>query len=392
MIYISKTVKNVIDGKIKDNTYVIIIFFSLILLTTMLALTDNGVHGLIKEFSNPGHQYHEDVLVIRDMGLFNFIDHFIEIQYSLSLHTTGHPLFSSLFYYIGYNIFGYNNLYFALYTIFFGCLTVFPLFFLIKKIIDREAAIFGLGIFIFIPNVVIFTATSYDTLLMFFSCLTFTLYYYAIKEHSKKLIIFSGISLFTYMLLTFHSLVIGLFIFGLPLYYYFSEKNINTLISGFFVGLTALVLLIIMHFLGYNYVESFFNSLSLVRAGNQTLTVGLYLKYFIGNILAYIVYLGIPIVAILFNKKNYISIKENKDLFIITIFTFAIILIMDIILLGHLEQERVWLFMVPFIMVFVSKIIMLEMNKVNHRVYYFCFIFSLFLQTALFQFSLETIW
>ena len=238
----------------------------------------------------------------------------------------------------------------------------------------------------------IFTATSYDTLLMFFSCLTLTLYYYSIKEHSKKSIILSGISLFIYMLLTFHSLVIGLFIVGLPLYYYVLEKNINTIISGFYVALTTLTLLIIMHFLGYNYVESFFNSLSLVQAGNQTLTVGTYLKYFIGNILAYLVYLGIPIAAILLNKKNYLKIKGDRDLFIITIFTFAIILIMDIILLGHLEQERVWLFMVPFIMVFISKIIMLEMQRVNSNVYYICFLFALFLQTALFQFLLETIW
>ena len=308
------------------------------------------------------------------------------------MHTTGHPLFSSLFYYFGYNIFGYNILYFSLFTIFFGCLTVFPLFFLIKKIIDRRAAIFGIGVFIFIPNVVIFTATSYDSVLMFFSCLTLTLYYYAINEHSKKLIIFCGISLFVYMLLTFHSLVMGLFIVGWPLYYYIINKKLNSIISGFYVGVTTLTLLGVMHLFGYNYVESFFSSLRLVTSGNQILTIGPYLKYLTGNLLAFFIYLGVPTITIMLNKKNYKEIKENKDLSILLIFTIAIILIMDIILLGHLEQERVWLFMVPFIIVFISKIIILDMKKTNFTPYYFCFLFSLFIQTWLFQLTMDTKW
>lgn len=405
--------------------YLIYVFIGMIILSTTLALTDNGSTGLTRTFNTPNMQYPEDTKDIDQMGVLTFVKSFNEIvylnqkillceyygleceeyqiEYKFSDHTLSHPIGAPLFYYIGYLLFGYDTVFFALYTILFGCLTIIPLFFLLKKILGRNEAYYGIAIFAVIPNVLIFTATSFDTVLMFFSCLTVTLYYYALTENKSKWIIFCSISLFIYALSSYHSSAIGIFLFGLPFYFAKKESSLKPIYRALTVGGITLSLLVIMYLLGYDYLKSFLQTrefvfaikpiaLELMKNAGFT-AVTRFVHWSVSSYLAFLIYLGIPAGYFLLKISEHKKIiSNNQDLKFFEFFIIIIIIILNLNIVASVEHERIWLFLVPFLTVPITKIVVEKIRETQFNGILYSLLVISFLQTWVFQLTLNTKW
>ena len=185
----------------------------------------------------------------------------------------------------------------------------------------------------------------------------------------------------------------GVFLFGLPFYFFIKERSKRPIYNALSVAATTIILLLLLYWLGYNYVKSFFLTLFIVEGRNIDLTFMLYLQFFLANIMAFIIYLGIPSSSLLFDLKTHRRIfNQNKELSVFESFAIIIFAISNLTLLGILEQERVLLFLVPLFILPISKIVIEKIKDTQFTGFFYCLLFASYTQTWIFQLTMDTKW
>lgn len=399
------------SGENIKSKFLIVVFLGTFILSILLGINDNGSKGLTSQFNRLQMHYPHDTKIISHMGLLNFIKNFNKIYskqkkeieqlgrkgkvFELSFHTLTHPIGASLFYYPIYYVFGYNIFWFCIFSILIGSLSVFPLFFLLKNILGEDAAYYGTPILIFIPSYLLFNATSFEVVNLFFCLLSIIAFYNAVANGKKISLIGSSLLIFIYLITHFHALTIILLYAVMPIAFSKKLKTNIPLINALMICFFVFVLFFLSEvFLGYSYIKNFFDAFLLLSTTDAVPSFFHHLHYIARKILVFSIFIGVPMLAYLFLFKALrFELAKNLLLKYQSIATMAIIMVLTFSNnMGQGENERAWVYIVPFLIFPLVSVIVRMINNLQYSGFYYVFLGFSFFQAWVLQMVVNTAW
>lgn len=244
-------------------------------------------------------------------------------------------------------------------------LVIIPLYYFGRMFMKSNNPILPCIMYLFIPSVTLVTLHLDQVLypLLFMTCLLFILY--SFKARNLAVAVLSGLLVYILLYFSFSLLVIipaGLLSVGA--FIYSEDKNgwkeivnirlIMGLIAGFMIGLIFFWLV-----LDYNIFVRYQNAMTYHLAWKGwDGSLSTVLLYGTLNLIEYACWLGLPL-SILFLSKikisNIQSFKENlnfENLFMLS--TVLIFLLLGYFGKTKSEVGRLWIFMMPVVLIFVS--------------------------------------
>lgn len=293
--------------------------------------------GYLPHIQNTGTLLREYVATVSDSGTI-----FAE-------HSKTHPPGNVLMLYLLQKLFGASLFGLALLVTAIGGLCLFPVYYFWKRFVPEEELRTVFPVFVFLPSVVMFSATSMDIMTPLFFWLALAVSF-AGWEQSRGVAFAGGLLMGVALLMNFLFLAFGLvFLFFLVLLIRRAQSEerlrigIRALWSllgfiGFFAALQWSV--------GYSLVENFFAAQSVhgtvVASGTSS---ALHSVLFAGiNVVAFFLYLGIPHIVLFFKRgirHLFLHVGALSSL------GFYAILIFVLSGLFQGEVERIWLFLTP---------------------------------------------
>ena len=327
----------------------------------------NGRHlpAFLEPYTRTRYEYYGDVPTVDRVGLLSFMRDYAkpELFSTLSGHAQTHPPGGILFLWIVSKFFGYNLLAASLGSVVFTSLTVIPIYLLAKELYGESIGRYALALFLITPNFVMFTGTSMDGPFSVFPILSLYLFYRGVfSERAIRYGFLTGGSLSCGMLMTYSTVFIGLFFNVVMLLTLILDRSkfrprlILLLIAG--VTFIAFYLLVFL-FTGFNLIEALQASIRKDRAtlGTGYETIGRYLHLSVGNLFAFLIGVGIPMTTVWF-RQIVRTIREGQRGTPIDIYIVGYLISLLVIAFSTLftmEVERIWIFMVPFILIPVAK-------------------------------------
>ncbi len=353
--------------------------------------------AFLEPYTRTRYEYYSDVPKVDQLGLLSFIGDYAkpELFSTLSGHAQTHPPGGILFLWIISKLFGYNLLATSLGSVVFTSLTVIPIYLLAKELYGEPIGRYTLALFLITPNFVMFTGTSMDGPFSLFPILSLYLFYKGKgSERAIRYGVLTGISLSCGMLMTYSTVFIGLFFSVVILLTLIVDRKefrrILTLLLIAGVTFTAFYLLIFL-FTGFNLLEALQASIRKDRAalGTGYETMGLYLNLSVGNLFAFLIGVGIPMTTVWLRQvvQTIRDGRRGKPIDIYVIGYLISLLVIAFSTLFTMEVERVWIFMVPLILIPVAK----HLSKRGLADFYWVAGLSC-LQLVLFEVTLYTYW
>ncbi|HJX34505.1 MAG TPA: hypothetical protein VJ373_04945, partial [Desulfatiglandales bacterium] len=218
---------------------------------------------------------------------------------------------------------------------------------------------YALAIFLIVPNFVMFTTTSMDGPFSFFPIWAVYFFFHSIREkHKIPWAALTGLAIALGMFMTYATFFLGLFfgvvlllslVFNRSLF----KQELIILIIAFFIFVTFYLVLFIMT--GFN----FFEALSLSIKQNQLMmgkgypSLIHYLQISLANLIIFLISVGVPLSVVWF-RTCLISLKRFRDGGISDFFVIGFMISLVLIAFSTLfsmEVERIWIFMVPFVVI-----------------------------------------
>ena len=329
------------------------IFF--VLFTLSVAGIREGFLSIIDPFTRTHWEYTGNLPLIS--SLKTFFSQYILLQPSLALHSTTHPPgYTVVLYFLSF-IFGKGFLGLAIGLVLVVGLVLWPLYYLFNYFLTERQVRRALQLFVFTPSVVLFTATSLDAFLMMIIWLGMALCYIGWKKNFW-LAGLGGLCLAGALFSNFLFLLLGPFFLWL-LWYLRKNTALNER-PWFMIKLLFSFLMFLLFFIGvqlwsgYSILENFFVAKmnNDIAVPSNFESVGRYFIYMAISALDFIIFLGIPYLVLLgsrlpvFGRKASVIVKSG--LFILPLF----------LLIGVFQGEtgRLWLFLIPFFILFGSTI------------------------------------
>jgi hypothetical protein len=280
----------------------------LMMLSYILILGVAGMDGpladvMVKNFSRYRMDYYRAVPMVNAEFIFRYAHNMIY----LPLHAATHPPLPVLFLWC-LTWLGLSELQCTYVVAAFGSLTIIPLFLLARRLYGDEAAKMAAAVYIFVPGILLYSATSLDVVFMFF-CTLCLFYFVKCMWDSFLGNYFCWAVLFSLCLgFTFSS---GLYLvfFGwfilLQERYFDKIKNLWSklaVMGGALLGLHLLMWL----FLDYNIVQVFVTAYRLNRS--FLATHHSYFYWIWGNLAEYGIFLGVPLLVLI---SQYVVYQLN---------------------------------------------------------------------------------
>ncbi len=277
-----------------------------------------------------------------------FLAEYTQIQSQLPQHAQTHPPGYILILYFLQKIFHANLFGLAILVVLLGGLFVFPVYYFWRYFLSEDSLRTVMPVLIFVPSVVLFSATSMDFLMLLFFWLALAVSLAGWKK-GGTLAFLGGTLASAALLLNFLFLFFGLvfcFFFG-RLWYDAPPAKRNQLILRGVASLAGFLgfAVLLQWGTGYSFIENFHlaNAVhhGVVNAGASSALA--YLSFAFINLFAFFSYLGVPTVLVFI--KNARSLFMPRDLFVPFPFLFVAFLVATGLFQG--EIERLWLFIVP---------------------------------------------
>lgn len=387
------------------STWLLLISIGFFLATSIsVAMIDgyrevNGQHlpAFLEPYTRTRYEYYSDVPKVDQVGLLSFMRDYVkpELFSTLSGHAQTHPPGGILFLWVISKLFGYNLLAASLGSVVFTSLTVIPIYLLAKELYGESIGRYTLALFLITPNFVMFTGTSMDGPFSLFPILSLYLFYKGIfSDQARRYGFLTGISLGCGMLMTYSTVFIGLFFnVVLLLTLIVDRKGFRRILTLLLIaGVTSIVFyLLIFLGTGFNLLEALQASIRKDRAalGTGYETIGLYFHLSVGNLFAFLIGVGIPMTTV-WGRQVVRTIREARRGEPIDIYVIGYLISLLVIAFSTLftmEVERVWIFMVPFILIPVAQ----HLSQRGIADFYWVAGLSC-LQLVLFEVTLYTYW
>lgn len=278
-----------------------------------------------------------------------FLRDYTSIQNQLPEHARTHPPGYILTLALLQKAFHANLFWLVVLVVLFGGLFIFPVYYFWRQFMREEEVRRVMPLLIFVPSVVMFSATSMDFFMLLFFWLALSVSFAGWKKGRALAFlggILAGVALLMNFLFLFFALVFAFFFWHL--WRGTEAEDTKTLmlrglwsLTGF-LGFAALLEL----GAGYSFVENFFLA-SAVHHGVMNASASsafTYLAFALINLFAFFFYLGIPHCILLYRHgMKRILASENR------VMSLGFFLVFFFVLTGLFqgEVERLWLFVVP---------------------------------------------
>ena len=295
-------------------------------------------------------------------------------------------------------LFVYNYMVKAWLIILSAPLVLIPIYRLATKLHDRRTAVYALSLYLVTPNAVLYTAICMDAFFALF--LVFSLY--LICDPARQTTtgaILTGLSLAISMFFTFATTFLGLYFIALTVAAYFWKRQefANHLVALTVSGTTfCLAYLIVYALTGYNLLANLMAAMevdeSVIGTGYETLP-----RYFLvsgTNLFGFFTLIGVPTIVFCFRQlsKEIHQLMTKQEC---SIFLPAYIVVLIPIAFSTLymtETERIWLFMVPFVLIPAAKNLATYVEQQQNDWLFYIVVSLLFVQTLGFEILIDTRW
>jgi MFS family permease len=241
----------------------------------------------------------------------------------------------------------------SLATMAVGSLAVLPLYGWVKDMLGRRAALTACVLYVLMPSVVLFTATSADILFMPFTLLTLFLFGRALERGSIAYAFGAGLGYAAMSLLSFSLLSVGAWFGFIGLWRLLERRNWFPVLQTAVVMIAAFlaVHLLVGMWGRFDIIAVFLKSKAQFDADQRALDLYAprwpWWAWKLLNPLAWLYFAGIP-VSVLFFRRLVRPEADTRILFIIFALT---LLVLDVLYLARGEGERSALYVFPFVLV-----------------------------------------
>ena len=371
--------------------------------------------ALLEPYTRTSLEYYGDVPRVNEKGLGGFLRDYHKPAFfdTLSGHTRTHPPGGVIFLWGVSKLFGYNLVSASLASILFTALTIIPVYRLGTRIYGEEVGRYALALFLITPNFVMFTGTSMDGPFSVFPIFSLYLFYKSISLHPLKTglpsaapterdehrveflhrffsekrrhrlrairrqlrtwqvySLLTGVALALGMFMTYSTVVIGVFLCVLTLLPLtrlettpignwqgnFVRHLKVVLVAG--AGFVAFYLLLFV-LTGFRPLEALWAAIKKDEAGMGTgyESVARYFHLSFANLFAFLIGIGIPITTVWIRHlfKTVRAWRKNGAVDTFVIGYVITLLFFTFSTLFTMEVERIWIFMVPFLIIPVAK-------------------------------------
>lgn len=316
-----------------------------------------GTKSIIDPLTRSYWEYTGTLPTVHSLGGKNFLHQYTELLPELPIHTQTHPPGYVLFLYGAEVFLQANYLGMAVLIVLFGSLSLIPLFFFWEKVFSPTLARRLAELFVFVPSIIIFSSTSLE---IFFLFLVSAVLHSAYRGWKGSYVwsILCGLFMTLALFSNFLFLLTGPIWLACLVFFVKKEKSVPAkwLVLGrvCLTGVTTLALLGILYLgTGYSIIDNFLAARSLNQEIVQSnfASMATYINYFLMNLVAFALYLGVPALYIFI--KNYRHSFDRTDFW----HWLAASILFFFLLIGIFqgENERIWLFIVPFVMVYLLK-------------------------------------
>ncbi|KKR07406.1 MAG: hypothetical protein UT33_C0001G0025 [Candidatus Peregrinibacteria bacterium GW2011_GWC2_39_14] len=331
-----------------------VIFITFSLLIFSVAAIREGKASVADPYTKIFWEYSGNVSHIRDLKVFlhNYIVNELP-PLTIAKHSETHPPGYTVILYMLSKLFSVGFLGMAVLTIIISATVVWPLYYLWRELLPELAVRRALEIFIFVPSIVLMIATSTEG---FFLLLVWTAVSLCLIGW-KKNIWLAGLGGISAAMAVFSNF---LFLLLAPFFLYLVWRVLHEamftsrlrMLTRIFVSLLSFSVFFVAlyQWSGYSIVDNFYTArvgdALAVRSNFESLRM--YLLYFFMNMSTFLFYSGIPLAYLIL--KNFRHTLQSK----LWLFNSGLVLIVFFLLIGIFQGnvERLWLFMVPFFVVF----------------------------------------
>ena len=332
----------------------------LLLIDTSVAMIDGGLEALKEPYTRSGLEYYADVPKVE--GIRPFLRDYVKIFDTLSGHARTHPPGGILFLYIVSRIFGYGLFPAVFSTILFTGIAAIPVYLLTKELYGEGIAKYALGLFLITPNMVMFTAVGMDGPFSVFPILSIFLFFKALSSRTVLYSVLTGVALGLGMLMNYTTVVIGIFLIIVSIITFFAEREkFRITLKALFIAGGAFAFFYLFLYVWARY--SIFSALSAAYKKDESgmgtgyESLGRYLNISIANLFAFLIGVGVPLTTVWLHEitaeiRRAIRSREVEVFILAGLLT---LIVASFSTLFTLEVERIWIFMVPFMVVPAAK-------------------------------------
>ena len=353
--------------------FLFFIYFIFVTFSVSVASIREGFYGVYEPFTRAQWEYVGDLPLVKSAS--DFLNRYVSLEPFLAIHSRTHPPGYTLVLYFLQKYFHAGIPALSVLVVMLGGLTIFPLYYFLKNFASEEEARRGIQLFIFIPSVVMMSATSMETVFLFFVWASISLIYLGWRKGGAWPFL-GGVALYTALFSNFLFILLAPLFLMLALIAYQQGAEFKKLVlrSALAVLGFSICYFFIYVWTGYSIVQNFFAARSFQSnfVENNFASLGVYLTYFFMNLTSFLIYLGVPTIFLfLKNLKNLFN-KEKKILalgFIMSAFFLAAGIFQG-------ETERIWLFLAPlFILPITNFIKTAELSSALISLFFFETIF-----------------
>ena len=314
-----------------------------------IAMTRGGFNGVSQAYERQSYEYIGDVG--KGMSIHGLFAKYTELHPFLSMHAKVHPpgpiaVLWLLSYVAGREPFGLS-----IATIIFGALAIIPLFYWLRDIAGETVAVAGSAIYLLVPSVVLFTATSADILFMPFTMTTLFLFWRAIHRSSIAYAVGAGVAYALCSILSFSLLSLGAFFAFVGLWRLASAEYRGAVFKTAAVMLLAFLAThgLVWLWSGFNVYECFLQSKAQFDTDQYELDKSspryAAWTFRLLNPLCWLYFVGLPVAA-LFVTRCLRARGSDRAWLVILVLT---LLVLNLLYLARGEGERSAMYIVPFV-------------------------------------------
>lgn len=314
-----------------------------------VAMLRGGPEAIAGAYNRQAYEYISDIGAGGSIrGLFH---DYAKLHPFLSMHAKVHPPGPIAILWLLSYVFGRSPMGLSVGTILFGAVSVIPLYFWARDVFDERRALIATLLYVLVPTIVIFTATSADITFMPFTITTLFCFWRAIHRRSVFYALAAGALYGVLGLISFSLLGIGVF-FALVGLWRLAQRE-----TRWAVVQTAVVMAVsavAVHYLvylwsGYNSIEGF----RLAKEQFDTDQANLDLMdprlpawmWKFANPICWFFYAGIPVSLLFLWRLRYAPAGARIFPWVVAITLLAL----DVLYLARGEGERSAMYIMPFV-------------------------------------------
>lgn len=324
--------------------------------------------ALLTPFNRTGYEYYGDVPNVASNGIHAFLRDYSKPEFfeTLSLHARTHPPGGSVFQWLISKPFGYNLWSASILTILFTATAILPVFLLARLLYGETVARWSLAFFLLVPSFQLFTATCMDGVFSVFPMWSIYFFHRAMAADRKlPWAILTGLATAAAIFMTYATFFIGVYLaIALLLTLALDRRRFLNMLVVLVVAAASFAIFYVLFFLAidFNLIEAMQASVKRARAmmGHGFKSTGQYLHLGLGNLLAFLFGAGVSLMVAwgmgcVEALRGCIRNRRACDIYVLAFPVSLVIIAFSG--LFHLEVERIWLFMVPFLVIPAAKFV-----------------------------------